>query len=381
MRYTMKYKTAFFRALFVALTGLLPFAQVQANHVEDMCVRSDSGKHLPGQPIYIPITANIGRDVQNGEAFGPWVPYSITWTCVRTAIPAPPNKHAYQPPNDNFEIKTQIFPVNMIDKGNLLADPSFRVYGYAGYNIGVIARVTQEVEGGTSATTNINHLPMGTFFTTNLADGSARKHGDISKFHLKLEVRLVKLPGVKIPTQAQFHPFTINFFSMSEHPDAPRYWKHHSHYYNYVKTTIHNISAACTTPDVDVDLGTAHGGNLVNVNDVGPTTEFNLRFENCPAYMTSVAYRFQSVPLQAISNGTLPLDPVLSTASGVGVQVLNADETPLAFNNTFIPLTAYDAVNPEPVYLVPMKARIIRTTGALQGGDVHAAMNMIVRYQ
>jgi len=59
------------------------------------------------------------------------------------------------------------------------------------------------------------------------------------------------------------------------------------------------------------------------------------------------------------------------------VHVLNADGAPLAFDDTFIPLAAYDAMNPLPVYLVPMKSRIIRTTGALQGGKVHAAMKMV----
>jgi len=378
MRQTMKPRIALFRTLFVALTGLLPFAAVQAHHVEDVCTRSDS-KGL-GTAITIPITASIGRDAQVGDAIGPWSGYSVTWTCIRTAIPAPPDKHAYQPPNDNFEVRTEIFPIGMVDKGSFPADPSFRIYGYGSYNIGLIARVTQEVEGGPEQTTHINHLPVGTSFVTNLADGSARKHGDISKFHLRLEVRLVKLAGVKIPTNYTAHRFTINFKSISRHPGAAPYWKHHSSYVNHVKSTMHNLNAACATPDVHVPLGDAHGGNLVNVNDAGPITAFNLRFENCPAYMGSVAYRFQSVPLQAISNGTLPLDP-LSTASGVGVQVLDASDTPLAFDNTFIPLTTYDAANPEPVYLVPIKARIIRTPGALQGGSVHASMKMVTRYR
>jgi len=379
MRYAMKYVIPFVRAVSAALLGLLPFAAVQAHHVEDVCLRSDSGKQ-PGQSITIPITLNIGRDVQDGEAFGPWFSYSITWTCVRTAIPAPPDKHAYQPPNDHFEVKTQIFPIGMTDKGLLPEDSDFRVYGYGSYNIGLIARVTQEVEGGSSVTMPVNHLPMGTYFETLLSDSAARKHGDVSRFHLKLEVRLVKLPGTKVPKNLNLHRFTTNFWSISRHPGSLPYWKHNSHYYTYVKTSIHDISVACKTPDVHVPLGDAHGGNLRNVNDAGPITEFNLRFEKCPAHMGSVAYRFQSVPLQPISNGTLPLDPI-STASAVGVQVLHADETPLAFNNTFIPLTDYDAANPSPVYLVPMKARIIRTPGTLQGGSVHAAMKMVVRYR
>jgi len=50
-------------------------------------------------------------------------------------------------------------------------------------------------------------------------------------------------------------------------------------------------------------------------------------------------------------------------------------------STTFISLDDYDAANPSAVYLVPMKARIIRTDGKLQGGSVHAAMKMVVRYR
>jgi len=369
---------AYSRVLLTVLAALLPLA-VQAHHVEDFCTRSDSG-NLLGEPVIIPITLNIGRDVQDGEAFGPWFKHEITWTCMRTAIPAPPIPGAYQPPDDYFEVKTDVLPLNTIDKGPLHADPNFRVYAYPGYNIGLIAKVTQGITGGPEQTTYVNTVPGG-YITTQFKDSFARNHGDITRFRLALEVRLVKLQGVKIPENFLFMPLIVNFFGTSRHPGAAPAWKHNSHYFNYLKTTIHNVSATCTTPDVHVQLGDAHSGNLRNVNDHGPTTEFNLRFENCPAYMSSVAYRFQPVSPQAISNGTLPLDQSLSTASGVGVQVLRADDTPLAFSTTFISLDDYDAVNPSVVYLVPMKARIIRTDGKLQGGSVHAAMKMLVRYR
>jgi len=348
------------------------------HHVEDFCTRSDSG-NLLGQAITIPITLNIGRDVQAGEAFGPWFRHEITWTCMRTAVPN--NEHAFRPPDDRFEVKTDILPLNTVDQGAFPADPNFRVYGYPGYNIGLIAKVTQGIAGGPEQTTYVNTVPGG-YITTTFEDGFARQHGDISRFHLTLEVRLVKLKGLKIPESFLLMPIIVNFFSISRHPGALPYWKHNSHYYNYLKTTISNVNAACTTPNIDVPLGDAHGGNLRNADDTGPTKEFNLRFENCPAYMRSVAYRFQSASVSphAISNGTLPLDPV-STASGVGVQVLHADDTPLAFSTTFIPLADYDPQNPSPVYLVPMKARIIRTDGELKGGSVHAAMKMVVRYR
>jgi len=364
--------------LAIALGLLLPFAAARAHHVEDVCMRSDGGSD--NARVNIPVTVNLGLDaagIQEGEAFGPWFSYTLTWTCIRT--PMPDNKNSYKPDNDYFEVRTEIRPYSVKDKGGFLADPNFHVYQDGTQNFGFIAKFTQAIGGGPEQTTYLN-TAVGTDVVTTFADGYARRHGDVSTFRLTLQVRLVKLHGTKTPPP-NFDIIRVRFRSISRHPDATPNWTTQSSYLNRLNVAINDVGAACTTPAVNVPLGTADGGKLRNVNDAGPIQPFALRFENCPPYMGSVEYRFQSVPLQAISNGTLPLDPVLSTASGVGVQVLNADDTPLAFDDAYIPLTAYDAANPSPLYLVPMKARIIRTPGALQGGSVHAAMKMLVRYR
>jgi len=375
-------------ALLAVLSGLLwPLAAVHAHTAEDVCTRSPASN----QTLNLNMIVNIGRDAQINDAIGPWFSYpTFTWTCKRHNLSA-----TFVPPGDRYEVKTDIGPDPAgVTLGSMINvdGQNYQVYRLTHTSVGpnrfgYIARIKREFVGGSGPDTDfvpITATGVGTPDAITIAhDGGPRAHGETFQFRITLQLRLVKLHDVFV-TGLRYDHFLflpMYFYTLTRTDHDAQYWKPQVLSRNRLKINIKGVHAACTTPQVDVPLGDAHSGNLQSVGDAGPIKDFNLRFENCPAYMHSVAYRFQSMPLQAISNGTLPLDPVLSTASGVGVQVLNADETPLAFNNTFIPLTDYDAMSPSPVYLVPMKARIIRMAGALQGGSVHAAMKMLVRYQ
>jgi len=137
-------------------------------------------------------------------------------------------------------------------------------------------------------------------------------------------------------------------------------------------------NAACTTPDVNVTLPSVAMSTLPAVGSTGPSKAFELRFENCPAGLAKVQYKFQAIPHQHITNGVLPLQRG-STAQGFSVQVLQAN-SPLVFD-TWRNLAAYHPVSPSPLYTVPLAARIIRTHQNAKPGSVNAAMNMSVRYQ
>jgi len=100
---TMKHHTlTLMRTLVLAAAGLLPMA-VHAHHIGDVCTRSD-GLSI-NQVVKIKITTTLGRNVQDGEAYGPWVAYPLTWTCTRT----PSHKKHHIAP-DYFEGKTEVYP-------------------------------------------------------------------------------------------------------------------------------------------------------------------------------------------------------------------------------------------------------------------------------
>lgn len=67
-----------------------------------------------------------------------------------------------------------------------------------------------------------------------------------------------------------------------------------------------------------------------------------------------------------------------STASGVGVQVLNANDTQVTFNNP-ITYTGYSA-SLGGDYVIPMKARYIRT-GDVAPGTANSAVEFTMAYE
>jgi len=329
----------------------------------------------------MPLTISIGRDVQVGEAFGPWVTHTLVWTCTRVAV----DPHGgHQRSNDDFHVKTYFYLYGH-DKGLYAADPRFRVYH--GYNeqIGYIAEIVQTMGQGVQIRTPINTKPGYWAGFQPIRNGVSRKLGDSATFRLELRVRLVKLNNeiwkvshpVDIPT-LYFDIYSSKYHTATPH-DTPHWWPQGVHI-SYVKTSIHHSSAACVTPDVNVPLGTTYTAALQN-GGAGPLKDFNLRFEQCPQDMTTVDYRLHSVPQQPVTNGILPLVTQTDSASGVGVQVLEADgTTPVTFD-AWRHLNAYDPAQSNATYDVPLKARIKRTTGALEGGQVKALMEMEVKYK
>jgi len=213
----------------------------------------------------------------------------------------------------------------------------------------------------------------------------ARSHGDVSKFHLTWHVRLVKLQGVPYPpVTVDIHGITANFYTSKYHKHANIEWFHHSHYYNYFRTTIKNINAACTlsVPTSDVQLGEVSAYAIQDIGQTGPSTGFNVNFKDCPAYMGSVSYQFHPLPPGgSVGNGILPQrDASATAAQGVAVQVLDENDQPIPFD-TPVELSAYNPQTPDPNYTVPLKAHIIRTGGDLKAGNVEAAMNVVATYK
>jgi len=372
MKYTLYLIRRLVRVL--ALAGLLPMLPAQADYVRDYCTRSD-GKPA-GSLISIPIPINIGRDVQEGEAYGPWFQHTLTWTCTRTAVPP---TSSFQPANDHFHVKTDFYTAGVLDKGLFAADPSFRVYGYRGTNIGLIAKITQHIGGQPPQTSPLNAL-VGVLTTKEFKDSHARLIGDVTEFHITLHVRLVKLKGTTVKT-SNFRAIRVNFFSAKYYADMIPHWVHHANYPYFLKPDIDDVKAACATPDVPVRLDTAYTSYLQTPDGAGPAKDFTLRFEKCPPYLTAIDYALHAVPRQTITNGILPLVDQPNSATGVGVQVLMPDGiTPLAFD-TPMSLGAYDPNRPNATYEIPLKVRVARTSGALEAGQVKALMEMEVTYK
>jgi len=141
----------------------------------------------------------------------------------------------------------------------------------------------------------------------------------------------------------------------------------------------------CTTPSL------AGSGNIVPLgNDIayanftGPGTAtssvpFTLRVQCNAGSSPTVRYRFLACTTcnTPPNNSTLPMGTG-ATASGIGVQILNNNSTPLAFNINFN-LTGYAPNTGNKQYNIPLRARVIQTCTCPNGQpNCHNHHNCVV---
>lgn len=135
---------------------------------------------------------------------------------------------------------------------------------------------------------------------------------------------------------------------------------------------------ACTTPDVSVNLGTHSADELPTVGATTAATGFQIALTNCPTGMNSVSYRID--PMTSVLDATqsvVALDST-STATGVGVQLLQADgATPLPLSTTTL-FNGYSAATGGS-YAIPLQVRYVRN-GDLTTGQANTAMTFTMTY-
>ncbi|MGK9176057.1 type 1 fimbrial protein [Yokenella regensburgei] len=140
--------------------------------------------------------------------------------------------------------------------------------------------------------------------------------------------------------------------------------------------------ASCKTPDIQVDLQKHASTEFTAVGTTSPATPFNFEIKNCDPNINSVNYTFKPGPgVTLVSAGNsdqhITLDST-SSASGVGIQVLDAYDTPVPFN-TKITYGGYNKTTGGS-YTIPMKARYIRT-GAISAGTANSAVEFTMTYE
>jgi len=354
--------------LLLGASVLIPLSKVSAHTVNKNCIRQTEAQ------VAANVQLNIGRDVQVNDPISGWFSINTAaWQCTHKGIKTLPRVQMFIGPAAIGLTRTG---------GHVEGYPVYLWHG----GVGFIARVRHYVDGVTSSSA---YAPVtaevGMYNTQVFASPKIRKPGDKFNIQTELQLRLVKLAG-----DIGVHPTLHDFQVIRVYPATtsdwshPNTWDHHaSEEITYrVKLRVYQTHAACTTPGFTVNLGKVDGSDLPVPGSHGPATNFALRFENCPKYIRAIHYRFEPVPAGAVvHNGVLPLDINESTAAGVGVQVLHPNGAPLAFTPTWAELTEYKRGTPEPVYTVPLKARIIRTGSTLNGGSVHTAMKMVVQYK
>nr|WP_315413572.1 fimbrial protein [uncultured Pseudomonas sp.] len=173
--------------------------------------------------------------------------------------------------------------------------------------------------------------------------------------------------------------------------------------------SINIVSRTCTTPDVNVDMGAHKVSEFSGINTGTPWKDFAIALNDCPAFHGSypttgpnvgsdgsaisagdkaanaIRYRLDpnQTPINA-SKGVMKLDGSAegdpAAASGVGLQVADASETPVALATlqaSGITPTATNGAS----YSIPLKARYLQTESKVTGGPANATAVFTINYQ
>ncbi|MFK2932007.1 type 1 fimbrial protein [Dyella agri] len=137
---------------------------------------------------------------------------------------------------------------------------------------------------------------------------------------------------------------------------------------------------ACETPDVMVRLGSHLPSEMPAIGTTTQAVGFDISLNNCPAGLGRIQYRLDpTTAVLSAADSVIALDGS-SSASGVGVQLLNDDGTTafqLGKDQTF---SDYDPSSGGS-YVIPLKARYYRVGGAIAGGAANTSVTVTMQYQ
>lgn len=172
--------------------------------------------------------------------------------------------------------------------------------------------------------------------------------------------------------------------------------------------SIRIVAQTCTTPDVNVDMGQHQTKVFSGAGSATPWKDFSILLQNCPAFTGSSSYvqnndsatgwnssvatnpntiGFSLAPTTPIvdpAQGIVALAPTSSgpaAATGVGLQVANASNAPVAYN-TVMPSGIVPSATSGASYSIPLRARYVQTgSAAPTPGPANTSMMFTINYQ
>ncbi|MGK5071271.1 fimbrial protein [Janthinobacterium sp. RT4P48] len=182
-----------------------------------------------------------------------------------------------------------------------------------------------------------------------------------------------------------------------------------------ISGSLQIVSKTCSTPDVSVPMGTYTSKDFSGTNGATGWKDFSIRLNDCPAFHGTIkiagnaaswlsdsgnspggtgtkgarevnSLRYRIDPVRAAINagtGVLSLDPGAPgrppAATGIGLQIATqaGNALPLAsLQSSGLSLNDF-----ERSYVIPLRARYLRTTGPVQGGAANASAKFTISYE
>jgi type 1 fimbria pilin len=176
--------------------------------------------------------------------------------------------------------------------------------------------------------------------------------------------------------------------------------------------SLNVVARTCITPDVNVPLGSHSVGEFGAVGTGTQWMPFQISLNNCPAFhgtfpgspnpvfdangdtsteqgRTSNVLSFRLDPTDGVvdaPNGIISLTPTpvgfLPAATGIGIQIGTADAAPVPIPLSTIRASGIVTTATEGAsYIIPLKARYIKTASVLTPGPANGAVVFTIDYQ
>jgi len=149
---------------------------------------------------------------------------------------------------------------------------------------------------------------------------------------------------------------------------------------SFTTPPVQIINASCTTPDVSIPLGTFPTTGFTAIGRTTTTANFSISLNNCPAGMNSIKYRIDPTTTVLNSSQSVVALDSTSSATGVGVQLLNSAGSaafPLSSLQTFSGYSSSTGGS----YTIPLAARYYQTSATVTPGPANTSMTVTMQYQ
>ncbi|WDH19992.1 fimbrial protein [Pseudomonas chlororaphis] len=335
------------------------------------CVRDDSSSGSLVDQYFSSSTVEVGRDAAIGDPIGNWISVNnpLAWSC----------QHRESQKTAQVNLQVQGYPPYTKWRTINFDGETYGVYASNDPWLGYIARWRFTVNGDTSGwqplTTTAGgwQTPSGSF-RVSYGDGRPYPMGVETQIHFVKKTDELRSGR----TNKGFDPIYVRPF---QSVGSSTYEGGSSYRISKMRSgdAVFSAGGTCTTPDVNVVLPTTTVNQFIGVGSIVALTPFNLSFNDCPSGLNSIGYHITATTnILDAANGVIALD-ASSTASGVGIQFLTGDESPLKFDTQYS-LADYDPTAKHS-YTVPLKAGLYQTEGVVTAGSAKASITYTLNYK
>ena len=349
-----------------AFAGASGFARADGTWVN--CERTNGYYQL-----FDSTTVQVGKDAAVGDLLGTWLTSSdpTAWTCS--------HRTAYQ--DRAVPMAVQGYPPYTIWGTMSIDGQTYNVYNTTvKTGLGYVARWRYTVKGQVSD-----------WYPLTIANGVYQTPSQL--FNASYDGTASWYIGVDV--QVRFVKTATGLTAGSTPLFDPMYMRHYQYYggtasvgsgtymiaqYRAGGVVVSTTGGTCTTSDVNVELPPANRASFTGVGYTASRTDFSLVFTKCPSGLASIGYQFSPTTSIIDNSQGVFASSSTSTASGVGLQLLNDQDVPISFNTSYL-LTDYDPSVENATYTVPLRAGLYQTEASVSSGGVNGAVTFTLIYK